>query len=63
MATAYPSLAVHLSDKSHIHDKVVVSDNLITGNGPASSVQFACTLVEHLYGIEKWTEVEKMIAL
>ena len=37
-ATWYPSLAEKLTDQSKAKERIVISDNLITGNGPATAV-------------------------
>ena len=41
---------------------MIVSDNLITGNGPGSALKFALTIVENLWDKEKALEVADLLA-
>ena len=61
-ATCYPKLAENLSNQSKATQAVVVSDNLITGNGPGSALKFALTIVENLWDKEKALEVADLLA-
>jgi len=56
-ATCYPAFQVHLSQ--YVNQKVVVSDHLITSQGPATSADFALAIVEHLAGSATAQEVAK----
>jgi 4-methyl-5(b-hydroxyethyl)-thiazole monophosphate biosynthesis len=46
VATFHPGFADKLTDKSKIEEAVVISDNLVTGRGPGTSIEFGTTLVE-----------------
>ena len=61
-ATCYPSLSEKLTDQSKAKERIVVSDNLITGNGPATAVDFSVTIVEKIYGLEKAQKVALSMA-
>lgn len=61
-ATCFPKLADKLSNKTKAEQAVVVSDNLITGNGPGSAIQFSLTIVEYLYNKEKAQSVALSMA-
>eukprot|EP00344_Euplotes_crassus_P004994 CAMPEP_0196994684 /NCGR_PEP_ID=MMETSP1380-20130617/943_1 /TAXON_ID=5936 /ORGANISM="Euplotes crassus, Strain CT5" /LENGTH=195 /DNA_ID=CAMNT_0042410125 /DNA_START=11 /DNA_END=598 /DNA_ORIENTATION=+ len=61
-ATCYPALSEKLSNRSKAEQRVVISDNLITGNGPGSAIDFSLALVEHLYDKEKAQEVALSMA-
>ena len=48
-----------LKNKDHVENRVVVDDNCVTSRGPGTSLEFALTLVEKLYGREKAEEVQR----
>lgn len=48
-----------LSDKSEIENRVVVDGNLITSRGPGTSMEFALTIVEKLFGRQLGLELAK----
>jgi len=56
-ATAYPSLAVKLEEKSHIRERVVVDGNCITSQGAGSTLEFSIKLIEVLFNAEKAKEI------
>mmetsp|Transcript_36308 Transcript_36308/g.116335 ORF Transcript_36308/g.116335 Transcript_36308/m.116335 type:complete len:238 (+) Transcript_36308:1-714(+) len=58
-ATCYPAPAFQeaLGDGLLLGKDVVVSDNVVTSRGPGTSLNFALTLVETLYGPDKKTEL------
>jgi len=58
-ATSYPSMAEKLSDNSAAGERVVTDKNCITSQGPGTSMEFALTLVEALYGKEKAAKLKK----
>mmetsp|Transcript_6563 Transcript_6563/g.5641 ORF Transcript_6563/g.5641 Transcript_6563/m.5641 type:complete len:144 (+) Transcript_6563:180-611(+) len=62
-ATAYPALVEKLSNQSKASERVVLSDNLITGNGPGSSLEFCLAIVEALYDEEKVKELAKNMVI
>ncbi|KAK9811399.1 hypothetical protein WJX72_003296 [[Myrmecia] bisecta] len=62
-ATAHPAFSDKLSDQSSVGSRVVVDGNLITSRGPGTSLEFAISLVEQLYGPEKAQEVAKPMVL
>ncbi len=49
-ATCFPGYESHLLGAEHIAKSVVVSQNVITGNGAGAAVKFAFAIVEHLRG-------------
>eukprot|EP01112_Ceratiomyxa_fruticulosa_P013272 TRINITY_DN3723_c0_g1_i1.p1 TRINITY_DN3723_c0_g1~~TRINITY_DN3723_c0_g1_i1.p1 ORF type:complete len:190 (-),score=45.07 TRINITY_DN3723_c0_g1_i1:111-680(-) len=51
-ATCHPNFEDRLVNKTHIKDRVVVDENLITSRGPGSALEFSLALVEALYGID-----------
>jgi len=57
-ATAYPKfqaeLPIPVSDQT-----VVIDGNVITSQGPATSLEFSLTLVEFLFGKEKALQIGK----
>jgi 4-methyl-5(b-hydroxyethyl)-thiazole monophosphate biosynthesis len=59
--TSYP--APHFREKIQTvsDDKVVVSNNLITSQGPGTSLLFALQLGEQLFGKEKRDEIAKQM--
>ena len=60
-ATCYPTAKFTdmLRHKDHIENRVVVDGNCVTSRGPGTSLEFALTLVEKLYGREKAEEVQR----
>lgn len=62
-ATAYPGFESQLSGAEIVTDNVVVSDNIITGRGPAFVYDFALQLVEAIAGFESRKEVESGLLL
>lgn len=54
-ATCYPSLACQLT--CPVDEKVVVDDNCVTSQGPATALQFSLKLIELLFSKEKATEI------
>mmetsp|Transcript_224 Transcript_224/g.540 ORF Transcript_224/g.540 Transcript_224/m.540 type:complete len:250 (-) Transcript_224:153-902(-) len=55
--TCYPAPGFRESLESPVDDKVVIKDNLITSQGPGTSLLFALTLGEQLFGKEKADEI------
>lgn len=62
-ATAYPGFESQLSGAEVVNDSVVVSDNIITGRGPAFVYDFALKLVETIAGFDSRKEVERGLLL
>lgn len=58
-ATAFPAMCEKLSDKSEIENRVVIDSNLITSRGPGTSMEFALSIVEKLFGLGKAQELAK----
>lgn len=58
-ATCYPSMAEQLSDPSAAKQRVVVDKNCITSQGPGTTMEFAITLVEVLFGEGKAEQLRK----
>jgi protein deglycase len=54
-ATCYPSYASEIPGRSN--DKVVVDQNVITSQGPGTSMEFSLELIKVLFGEEKQKEV------
>lgn len=48
-----------LSDKSESNNRVVVDGNLITSQGPGTSMEFALSIVEKFFGRKKALELAK----
>jgi len=59
VGTCFPSLAEKLSNKSKIEQRVVVSNNCITSQGPGTALEFALVLIEKLISKEKATQIAK----
>ena len=57
--TCYPSFEKKLKNKSKIHQRVVVSKNCITSQGPGTALEFALMLVEKLVSPEKAAQLAK----
>ncbi|CAN0355982.1 unnamed protein product [Ectocarpus sp. 6 AP-2014] len=58
-ATCYPASVFQSKIPQLVSEKVVVDQNLITSQGPATSMAFALQLVGSLFGQEKADEVAK----
>lgn len=56
-ATCYPNPAFREAIKAASDDDVVVTENVITSQGPGTSLKFALQLGESLYGKEKADEI------
>ena len=56
-ATCYPAPPFRATLSNPSDDDVVVKDNLITSQGPGTSLKFALMLGEQLYGKEKADEI------
>ncbi|MBN2003191.1 MAG: DJ-1/PfpI family protein [Anaerolineae bacterium] len=56
-ATCFPSFASQLHNPEAATERVVVDGPCITGCGPGAAIEFTLTLIEHLDGLEKATEV------
>lgn len=62
--TCYPSCENSIDSKAKYHiEKVVVDENIITANGPASAPLFALAIVEYLLGKNKRNEIAKELLL
>jgi DJ-1/PfpI family len=48
-----------LSDQSESNNRVVVDGNLITSQGPGTSMEFALSIVEKFFGRKKALELAK----
>lgn len=55
-ATCYPALKSHIAH--YVDQPVVTDDNVITGQGPGSALQFALTIAEKLAGSGQVREVK-----
>ncbi|MDH4226601.1 MAG: DJ-1/PfpI family protein [Deltaproteobacteria bacterium] len=55
--TSHPSVRKSLDAAKVTDDRVVIDSNIITSQGPGTTLEFAFALVEILYGKEKATEV------
>ena len=62
-ATCYPGFESKLIGAETSADSVVVSDNIITGKGPAFVFDFALQLVEEIVGADKRKEVQDGLLL
>lgn len=60
-ATCYPAPKFISSLKNYSDEVVVVDGNIITSQGPATTLQFSLKLVEILFGSEKAVEVGNMM--
>ncbi|KAG2612007.1 protein DJ-1 homolog A-like isoform X1 [Panicum virgatum] len=58
-ATSYPAMWNKLADQSECKNRVVVDGNLITSQGPGTSMEFSLAIVEKLFGREKARELAK----
>ncbi len=62
--SCYPSCENSIeSSAKYCAEKVVIDENIITANGPASATLFALAIVEYLLGREKRDEVAKELLL
>ena len=62
--SCYPSCEdLVVSNAKYCAEKVVVDENIITANGPASAPLFALAIVEYLLGKSKRDEVAKELLL
>jgi protein deglycase len=50
-----------LADQSECNNRVVVDGNLITSQGPGTSIEFSLAIVEKLLGREKALELAKTL--
>jgi len=57
-ATCYPSFENTLIGATHVEASCVVSENIITANGPGGAMPLALELVRQLKGIELATQLE-----
>ena len=62
-ATCYPGFEEKLIGAENSTESVVVSDNIITGKGPAFVFDFALQLVEEIAGVDKRKEVQDGLLL
>ncbi|CAN6201443.1 unnamed protein product [Urochloa humidicola] len=58
-ATSYPAMWSKLADQSECKNRVVVDGNLITSQGPGTSMEFSLAVVEKLFGRERAVELAK----
>lgn len=62
--TCYPSCEYSIdSNAKYCKEKVVVDENIITANGPASATLFALAIVEYLLGSEKRDKITNDLLL
>jgi protein deglycase len=50
-----------LADQSECNNRVIVDGNLITSQGPGTSIEFSLAIVEKLLGREKALELAKTL--
>jgi protein deglycase len=50
-----------LADQSQCKNRVVVDGNLITSQGPGTTIEFSLAIVEKLFGREKALELAKTL--
>ncbi|CAA7397426.1 unnamed protein product [Spirodela intermedia] len=60
-ATSYPAMWSSLSDPSESQNRVLVDGNLITSQGPGSSMEFALAVVEKLFGRQRTLDLAKSL--
>ncbi|CAB9502551.1 Protein/nucleic acid deglycase DJ-1 [Seminavis robusta] len=60
-STCYPAPGFRDNLKIVSDDKVVIADNVVTSQGPGTSLLFALALGEKLYGKEKRDEIAKQM--
>lgn len=51
-ATCYPGFEEHLLGSTYTQGSVEIDGNIITGNGPASAMEFGFTIAEYLKDVE-----------
>lgn len=62
-ATCYPGCEAGFPAGAYVDERVVVDDNLITSQGPATALEFGLAILEKLMGPEKAASVaEDMLA-
>jgi 4-methyl-5(b-hydroxyethyl)-thiazole monophosphate biosynthesis len=59
--TCFPAPALREQITTVSDDRVVVTDNLTTSQGPGTSIEFALQLGEHLFGKEKRDEIAEQM--
>jgi 4-methyl-5(b-hydroxyethyl)-thiazole monophosphate biosynthesis len=57
--TSYPAMWNKLADQSECNNRVVVDGNLITSQGPGTSMEFSLAIVEKLFGRERALQLAK----
>ena len=62
-AVCYPGMEATLNCQTQRDDMVVVSDNVVTGKGPAAASEFALTIVALTMGDEVAQEVAQGMLL
>jgi len=58
-ATCYPAPGLRDAMINPVQDEIVIQENVITSQGPGTSLKFALVLGEKLYGKEKADQVAK----
>ena len=62
--SCYPSCEREIdSNAKYCAERVIVDENIITANGPASAALFALSIVEYMLGREKHDEVARELLL
>lgn len=63
--TCYPGFedVIKISGGKHLQEDVVISQNIITGKGPAFAIKFALTIIEKLINREKQEEIAKNLLI
>lgn len=62
-ATSFPVPKFRDALANPSDDRVVIADNVITSQGPGTSIEFALALGEQLFGKEKCDEIAKQLLL
>ena len=57
--TCYPSAAKEITRATRLDERVVKDGNVITSQGPGTSIAFALAIIEHVDGKKKSDEVAK----
>ncbi|KAL2614174.1 hypothetical protein R1flu_025866 [Riccia fluitans] len=60
-ATCHPAFTEHLTNKEALDNRVVRDGLATTSRGPGTSIEFALSLVEQLYGKDKMQEIAKAL--
>ncbi|WP_104698063.1 MULTISPECIES: DJ-1 family glyoxalase III [unclassified Helicobacter] len=60
--TCYPQCET-LIQKERKQENIVISDNIITGSGPAFAIEFALAIVQYLCGTEILNQLKKELLL